>query len=372
MPSDHFTTLPDRKVIVSSDRFRKLEEYTNAQISTIFHRSLVLLGESKTLVVCNTMTNLALLRVLSETTIPNTVRISPFSCQFIYPTGIDTAEKASYSSEIGYICASKVGSKQLFVTNDTVDSNVTISRSSEVINNATTPIVTVLENEKQNILCGSTPYLVRFASHTNPGTVDITITIAVEGSAFTVNALTVIPVPIIGGSSIGSIYHAGVLPIYTNNHTQLVAETDFVMGKSAAAYIPFEPVKTTSLSFTLHSTLYSSELHCTAVGIAAIIAEHTIFSKHSYIGFLVTPPEGATKLTSIQTIPSPFVPQLDGVSYKLYTSLSSFNLIDQNYIANLGPNQYTNLDAVPYYVVMDIATTNGSTPVVNEIRFVYD
>ena len=46
--------------------------------------------------------------------------------------------------------------------------------------------------------------------------------------------------------------------------------------------------------------------------------------------------------------------------------------MDQNYVATLGPNQYTDLDAVTYYVVMEIATTNGATPVVNEVRLVYD
>lgn len=113
MGSDSLFTEPGRSHIVSSARMRKFQEYTNAQFGLIYHRILGLLGDTRTLVVCNTMTNLAFLRLLGEVASTNEVIINPFTATALVPSSATQAQRATCDREVGYISAGIVGSQQL-------------------------------------------------------------------------------------------------------------------------------------------------------------------------------------------------------------------------------------------------------------------
>jgi len=372
MGSDSLFTEPGRSHIVSSARMRKFQEYTNAQFGLIYHRILGLLGDTRTLVVCNTMTNLAFLRLLGEVASTNEVIINPFTATALVPSSATQAQRATCDREVGYISAGIVGSQQLFVMGSSLDPRVKLTRSSEISKESASNVWAILENDISYALVDEVPYLARFAVLSDPGVIDLTLTVAFTGASFTCNAVKIIPVPIAGGVTIADVTHTAGLSLYGNNHTLITAATEIDDERSFAAFIPFEPVKTTSMSITFLSSLYSSVLKCTSVGIGLMSFYHNIYARKSYIGFYIEPPEGATRIAQVTTKATPFTPDLSGVQYYFYPDRNSFDLISNEFVAVTGPNQYANIPAAPYYLLVEIASTNNTTPVIKSIKLSYE
>lgn len=370
MASDSLFTEPGRNHIVSSTRFRKLQEYVNAQFGTILHRILGLLGDVRTLVVTNTLTNLAMLRLMPDTTDTLTVTVSPYSNQLLYPPSLTESQKAVADRELGVFHAGAAGRQSLFVTRDgTLDPRTRVTRTSDVSKDTSSKVSGILENEKTNTLVGEVPYLVRFASLDDPGLVDLTLVIALEGASFTANTVKIIPVPVAGGVTIASLGHSGSQPLYSYRHQEIVAVEDETLGRSAATLISFEPTRMTSVSFRFLSRLYSSVLRCTSIGIARIAVEHVVYAQRSYLGVHLIPPDGATTITQVTTTPTPYSPSVSGIQYYFYQDRMSFDTLSSSFTAIAGPNQYLNIPAQEYYVLVEIPTELNCTPVLRSISF---
>lgn len=367
MSADSLFTPPSRSHIISSARFRKFEEYTNAQFGTIYHRILGLLGDTRTLVVCNTMTNLAFARLLASPSEGMVERISPFTSEIIYPQHT----RATCDRELGYFACGIVGQQRLFVTSQGIDPRVRLSRTSNT-SKTSSAVWAILENELTNVITSEVPYLARFAALSDPGQVDLTITIGMSGASFTANAVRVIPVPIAGATTLASLTHSGGLPLYTNNHTLLEPVSVVDDARSKASFISFEPVKSTSLSFSFLSDLYSSVLRCTAIGISLIEVFYNVYAQVSYFGVKLTPPEGASKIAKVATEASPFAPSLEGVQYYFYADRASFDGVSSGFVAVTGPNQFTDIPADDYYMLVELRSTNNTTPVIQRIELTYE
>ena len=370
MGSDSLFSEPGRTKIVSSNRMRKFQEFVNAQLGTVYHRILKLLGDTRTLVVCNTLTNLALVRLLAPVSDNTKFVCSPFSVTPLYPTTLKDAQKADYNREIGYIAAGIVGQQKVFLTQDgRLDPRTRLTRTSELSKDTSSPVWAILENELENVLIGETPYIARFASKSDPGEVDMSLTIATAGTSFLVNAVRIIPVPIAGGVAMANITHSGGSSVFTYNHTAFSSADHYTEDYSYASYIPFEPVKTTQLTFKFLSALYSSILKCTAISIARVAVEYNVYAQKSYVGFYLESPSGASVINQVTTLASAYSPSLEGIRYYFYPDLTSFNLMSSEFVGVTGPNQYTNLPAGNYYVLAEIPSKNNCSPVIRSISF---
>lgn len=359
---------------VSSTKTRSLTDELYNKISSNFHRLLQVYGMVRTATVCLELTNASMMTVLAatETDQPNIVTVTAYD-DCIYPSIVETNERAERNQEFVSITAKRVNSRLVFADEDGIlNPSISLTKAIQTADDKSPKYV--IENSIENAFRGDLPYVARFVKDEVAKTT-LLLDIESKDQAYAINAIRYIPMPAMGAITLDGLSYSDGKLLTLNGGGKLEDISVYTLARTYQGYIHFEPIETTKLSLKLSSEVYLSALAAIAIGITKIIGEFNTYALKSYIGWKIDYPFGYSKLKNIRLIPATYSSSMKNASIKIYNNVNDFNQTNDNYIIKCGEN--TDVDiretSVPEpYMLLELDSENNTTPCVGRIRLEFE
>lgn len=357
-----------RRERVSSKEIRDVDDKFHRAISTQYHRVLQLLGKVRTASTCLSATNGAMTRLYRSLSdrVEGSLVVNA-SSPVLYPSSLVESAQATVEPEFGVITA-RVLNRALVFTDEkeNIRPHINVARSTSGVGTTTR---TIVENAVSHALVGTEPYLARFVG-SNTGYVELTLDILSLTRKMNINALRLVPMPSAGGVSLVQLVHTNNDNVILNGGLPFPESFLFRESTSLAGHIHFQPIETNLLRMTLATDLYLSDLDCSVIGVAKVIGEYNTYAKNSAVGFSLDIPDGATRLAALSISADNFAQSVENAKVKVYSDLSSFNAMSNDYITWATHTMQTpgvSVSGEKIYLLLEIESVDGTTPCIGKI-----
>lgn len=361
----------DKKV--KSRELRDLADKTYNRIAKAFHRTMKASGSVRTAAVCMEMLSSSLNNIIFELTdISDNKRvITPYTV----PTYPDSKyHRAERTPGLMCINAKRISTRPVFTdTNGVFDTDLVLSRT--ISTSDSLPVKEVIENSLDHMFKDGSPYVCRITKDEIVRT-SVSVTVSSPDTVLPINAIRYVPMPAAGIGTLNSIYINGSSPLIMNGGYTFPDVSVHTMDRTYQGYLHFEPQDLSRLTFTMSSEVYISSLDCIAMGISRIIGEYNTYALKSYIGWEVPYKDGYTKLKKLTPYPAQYSGPLENVSFRLYSNITDYSLVNSNYISIFsGTQEFTNINSTQYpnlYLLMELSSVNNTTPCVGKIELEFE
>lgn len=354
---------------VSSIDNRIFDKKLYTGISNQYHRLIQVLGKVRTMSASLAATNAAISRIISSMTVDEeNIQTITTNTEPIYPYSCGDNQKAEIADEYGIIISKRMNTSMVFIdTLGNILPSIEIMRTTTSGVTDTQIISAITDNALDNILMEDDPYLAKFIGQ-GLTSANLTVDIYSRNKSININAIRCIPMPAIDAVSMLLAKYDGINPVVVNGSKELTTYLDYTSLRSFPGYIHFEPVETQLIRFMFVSNLYVSSLSAIIIGLSRIIGEYNTYAKKSYIGYKITPPDGATKIKNIAIYTDGFGESVDNVNIKIYDNQIDFDAMSNDYIKLV--SQVMDVDMIlgaETYYLLEFESVNNTTPTVNRI-----
>ena len=369
--------LVTRSSIVSSQDRREFDERVYTELSNLYHRTLAIIGRANTVSLCLGLTNSALLNTISSLQISQDPMVVTVDARTLplYPT-VSEQQQAERFSDFRVITARRVHSVPVFVTETgQIRAGVEMTRTTANALHMARPS-TIVENTLTGILTGDAPYLIKF-SYPQEELSNLTLNISSTTTPFSINAVRIVPMPVVGSISLVYMKHSTLLKPVLNGNIEFPdisgnEDPQLRTRRSFPAYIHFKQIDTSVLRFAFESRLYLQDKGAVVIGISSMLGEMNVYALKSYIGWEINVPSGATKIIRTHIYSDNYAESVVNARLKVYSDLVEFNRVSNDYLlSSVGDT----LQDVPIgsgttklYALLDIDSVDNSTPCIGRIE----
>lgn len=366
-----------RTSIVSSRERREFDERVASELSELYHRTLAAVGRANTASLCLKATSAAMLDVVSDLQQAVNAGLVTIDARtaVTYPADASVLQQAEAFREYRVITAKRVSSTPVFTNQQgRLLEKVSPERSTANSLYMARP-TSMVENSLNGMFTGDAPYLAKF-SYPSAERSNLTVNVRSTGDPFVINALRLTPMPTLGGTSLIYVKYSTLLRPVLNGNLEFPdltgsVDTDLRMARSFPAYIHFKQIETDVLRLSLESDLYLTDVHAVVMGINRLQAEFNVYALNSYIGWTVTVPTAKTKIVRTKIVPDNFASSVTGARLRIYTNKTEFDRMSNSYLLSAMGETAHNVSlggATTVYALLDLASTDNTTPCVGKIE----